>query len=158
MQKVKNGDYVTVAYDGLLENGEIFESSSETGPLEFTIGQNCVFPSFEAAIIGMKPGESKIVKVGPEEAYGQHNKDLVQTLSHSALAEGIDPQPGLVIGMAMEVDGQTHKVPATIIEIDSGKITIDYNHPLAGQELQYKITLRNIAATPAPGTISSGCN
>ena len=145
MQKAKNGDYVTVEYDGTLDNGEAFESSSENGPLSFVIGQNSVFPSFEKAVIGMAPGETRDATVGSAEAYGPRREELVQTIDRSALGKEIDPQPGMVVGIKMEQEGQTHQIPATVVEVNDDQITIDYNHPLAGRDLQYKITLQAIS-------------
>jgi len=145
MQKVKEGDYVTITYEGTLQSGEVFESATEESPFEFTLGQQSVFPSFESGIIGMKQGETKSIKVGPEEAYGLRRDDLVQTLNRKAFGDQNEPQPGMVVGMTMEKDGQTHQVPAMIMEVNGDQVTVDYNHPLAGQELLYKITLITIA-------------
>jgi len=145
MQNAKKDDYVTVEYEGMLESGEVFESSTDNGPLSFVIGQNSVFPSFEAAVVGMAPGETGSALVGSGEAYGPRREELLQTINRNALGEKVDPQPGIVISMDMEQDGQTHQVPAMIVEVNDGNITIDYNHPLAGHDLHYKITLLSIA-------------
>ena len=144
MQTAKKGDYVTVEYDGMRENGEVFESSTDNGPLSFVIGQDNVFPSFEEAVIGMAPGETKTTTVSSEESYGPRHEDWVQTIDRPALGEKIDPQPGMVIGMKVERDGESHQVPALIVEVDDKQVTVDYNHPLAGQDLKYKITLQSI--------------
>ena len=145
MQQAKKGDYVTVEYEGVLDNGEAFESSADNGPLSFVIGQNNVFPSFEKVIVGMSPGETRDATVGSDEAYGPRREELVQTIDRSRLGKEIDPQPGMVVGIQVEQDGQTHQVPATVIEVNDDQITIDYNHPLAGRDLQYKITLQAIS-------------
>jgi peptidylprolyl isomerase len=150
MQTAQKDDYVTVEYEGMLKSGEIFESSDDNGPLSFVIGQNGVFPSFEKAVVGMAPGETKTALVGCDEAYGPRREELVQTINRSALDEKIDPQVGMVIGIDIERDGQSQNVPAMIIEINEELITIDYNHPLAGQDLQYKITLESIAEPEEP--------
>lgn len=150
MQKAQKGDYVTVEYEGALENGEIFESSGENGPLSFVIGQNSVFPSFEEAVIGLAPGESSTAIVRSGEAYGDRRQELIQVLNRGSLGDTIDPQPGMVIGMKIERDGQSHQIPATISEVDGDRVTIDYNHPLAGRDLHYRITLREIAGPEEP--------
>ena len=158
MQKVKEGDYVTITYEGTLASGEIFESASEESPFEFALGQQCVFPSFESGIIGMAPGESRTIKVGPEEAYGKRRDELVQTLNRSAFGEKAEPQPGMIVGMTMEKDDQNHQVPAMIMAVDGDQITVDYNHPLAGQELLYRITLQTIAEAEESADANCGCN
>ena len=133
MQKLKEGDYVTISYDGMLENGEIFESATADNPFEFVVGEKSVFPSFETGLIGMAPGETRTIKVGPEEAYGPHREELVQTLNRSAFGEKIAPQPGMILA----VNGE--------------QVSVDYNHPLAGQELLYRITIQAIAEAGAAG-------
>jgi FKBP-type peptidyl-prolyl cis-trans isomerase 2 len=158
MQKVKEGDYVTIIYEGTLESGEVFESATEEGPFEFTVGQQCVFPSFESGIIGMAPGETRTIKVSPEEAYGTRREDLIHTLNRSAFSEKTDPQPGMIVGMTMEKDGEKHQVPAMIMAIDGDQITVDYNHPLAGQELLYKITLQTIGEAEESASANHGDN
>ena len=158
MQKVKEGDYVTITYEGTLASGEVFESAPEESPFEFTLGQQCVFPSFESGIIGMAPGETKTIKVGPEEAYGTRQEDLVHTLDRSAFGEKTEPQPGMIVGMTIEKDGQEHQVPAMIMAVNGDQVTVDYNHPLAGQELLYKITLQTIGeAEESADTAGCGC-
>ena len=150
MQKAKKDDYVTVEYEGTLGDGEIFESSEDNGPLSFVIGQNSVFPSFEEAVIGMAPGESKTALVGSKESYGPRREELVQTINRTALGDQVDPQPGTVISMKMEQEGQEHQVPAMIVEVNDDQVTIDYNHPLAGRDLHYKITLQSIDEQEVP--------
>lgn len=158
MQKVKEGDYVTITYEGTLASGEVFESATAESPFEFALGQQCVFPSFESGIIGMKPGETKNIKVGSEEAYGTRREDLVHILDRSSFGGEADPQPGMIVGMTMKKDDQEHQVPAMVMAIDGDKITVDYNHPLAGQELLYKITLLTIAEEPATDADSANNN
>jgi len=144
MQPAQLGDLVTVLYDGKLENGEVFESSADTGPISFTLGDGSVMPAFEAAVIGMQPGESKIIKIKPENAYGLHSPELVHIVSRAAVNPDCELTPGMVVGLNMEVEGQMQKVPATITALEEDKVTVDFNHPLAGQELLYKITLQSI--------------
>jgi peptidylprolyl isomerase len=142
--KVKHGDLVCVFYEGLLHNGEVFESSDDTGPLEFQIGDNSVLPGFENAIIGMNVGEEKTIQLQPEEAYGLKQDELIHVVDRKSLSKDIAPQTGMVLGLTIERQGQKHKVPAMITKVDGDAITVDFNHPLAGQVLTYKITLKEI--------------
>jgi len=66
MEKVKSGDVVSVDYTGTLAGGEVFDSSEECEPLQFTVGAGRVIPGFEQAVVGMEPGESKKVEIPPE--------------------------------------------------------------------------------------------
>ncbi len=148
MQCVKHNDCVTVIYEGLLQSGEVFESSDDTGPLSFQLGSNEVFPAFETAILGMAVGETKTVILQPEEAYGPKKEELIQTVDRSVFGDK-EIQAGVVVGMNMEKEGKEYQVPATITEINGQQVTVDFNHPLAGEELTYKITLQSIDQPPA---------
>lgn len=156
MQPAQLGDQVTLVYDGKLEDGEIFETSADTGPISFIIGDGSVLPAFEAAVLGMQPGESKVIKIKPENAYGLHSPELVHTVSRGAVAAKAELTPGMVVGLDMEVEGRMQKVPATVTGVEDDRITVDFNHPLAGQELLYKITLQSIDQPANPGGCDSG--
>lgn len=148
MQRVSENDHVKVTYEGTLTSGEIFESSEDTGPLEFTMGTNSVMESFEKAVLGMAVNETKTVTIGPEEAYGHKDQDLIHTVERHLFKEK-EIKPGMVLGLDIKKDGQAHKIPGTVIEADQKKVVVDFNHPLAGHELVYKITLQAIGS-PVP--------
>lgn len=74
MPKAKKGDTVQIHYNGFLQNGEIFESTTTRDPFEFTLGQSDVIPDIADAVIGMHEGDTKVVKVSPADAYGFHDK------------------------------------------------------------------------------------
>lgn len=153
MQQATLGDSVTVMYEGLLANGEKFESSAETGPLRFRLGTGAVLLAFEEAVLGMAPGEEKTITIPADKAYGAQRRELVLTLGRDAFA-GKEIAAGMVLGMNMEKDGEQHSVPATVLAVDSTGVTVDFNHPLAGQDLTYQISL--LAIDPAPGTQAEG--
>ena len=161
METAKPGDSVTVLYDGSLENGEVFESSSESGPLDFRIGTGSVMPGFEQAIIGMKPGELKKIKIEAKDAYGLRQEELVHTVSRSSWSQEAEIKPGVVVGMTMEKEGKEHQIPAMITEISEENVTVDFNHPLAGKDIFYQITLQKIngqeAADSSANPPDSGC-
>ncbi|MBA3003048.1 MAG: peptidylprolyl isomerase [Desulfurivibrio sp.] len=153
MQRVSENDSVTIIYDGFLPSGEKFDSSQDTGPLQFQLGSGSVLPAFEAAVLDMAPKETKRITVPAKEAYGLKNEDLIMSVSRQGFT---DPTiaPGMILGMNMEQDGQQHKVPATVLSVDTETITVDFNHPLAGQDITYQITLLSI---DAPAADSADC-
>ncbi|MDP2758607.1 MAG: peptidylprolyl isomerase [Desulfurivibrionaceae bacterium] len=153
MQRVSENDSVTIVYDGLLPTGEKFDSSQDTGPLQFQLGAGGVLPAFEQAVLGMAVQETKSITVAAKEAYGLKNEDLVMTVSRQGFADH-PIAPGMIIGMDMEQDGQQHKVPATVLSVETETATIDFNHPLAGQDITYQITLLSIDTPVAEG---AGC-
>lgn len=143
MQRAKENDNVTVIYDGAVQNGETFESSSDTGPLEFTLGTQSVIPLFEDAVLGMAVDETKSITVPPTDAYGDRVEALVQNLDR-AIFKDKEILPGMTLSLDMKKDGKTHKVPATVTAVNTDTVTVDFNHPLAGEILVYTITLKEI--------------
>lgn len=155
MPQVCQNDSVTIVYDGLLATGEKFDSSQDTGPLQFKLGTGTVLPAFEQAVLGMAAKETRSITVAAKDAYGLKNEDLIMTVSRQGFAK--QPlAPGMIIGMNMEQDGQQHKVPGTVLSVAAKTVTLDFNHPLAGQDITYQITLLSID-TPAPEKTGGGC-
>lgn len=155
MQRVSENDSVTIVYDGLLPTGEKFDSSDDTGPLQFQLGTGSVLPAFEQAVLGMTPKETKRITVAAKDAYGLKNEELIITVSRQGFA-GQTIAPGMILGMNMDRDGQQHKVPATVLSVDAQTMTVDFNHPLAGQDITYQITLLSID-TPIAEAAGCGC-
>lgn len=153
MQRVSENDFVTIIYDGLLPNGEIFDSSKDTGPLQFQLGTGSVLPAFEQAVLGMVVQETRNITVAARDAHGLKNEELIVTVNRKGFADK-NIAPGMILGMNLEKDGQQHQVPATVLALDAQTVTIDFNHPLAGQDITYRITLLSI---DTPATESAGC-
>ena len=138
MPEAKEGDSVKVQYVGMLEDGSIFDSSAPDAPLEFTIGGNQVIPGFNNGVLGMTVGESKTVHIPVTDAYGPHQKDGVFEISRTEFPDDMN----IEIGMRLEGNQQNGKsVQVTIIEINEDTIKLDANHPLAGKDLTFDITL-----------------
>ncbi|MDG4476111.1 FKBP-type peptidyl-prolyl cis-trans isomerase [Thiovibrio frasassiensis] len=155
MQRVCENDSVTIVYDGLLSTGEKFDSSQDTGPLQFQLGTGSVLPAFEQAVLGMAAQETKSITVAAKDAYGLKNEDLIMTVPRQGFADQAIA-PGMIVGMDMEQDGQQHKIPATVLSVEAETMTVDFNHPLAGQDIIYQITLLSID-TEAPASTGCGC-
>jgi peptidylprolyl isomerase len=140
--KARIGDTVKVHYTGRLEDGTIFDSSIEREPLEFTIGREQIIPGFEDAVVGMKPGESKVAKVKSKDAYGPHRNEMVMAMELSKLPDDLDVHPGQQLQLNQH-DGDS--IPVRVIEVTNTKVTLDANHPLAGKDLTFDIMLEAIA-------------
>ena len=141
MSQAKPGDTVKIHYTGTLDDGTQFDSSSGRDPLEFEIGSGQVIPGFDKAVEGMSVGESKSVRIEPADAYGRHHDQLVQTVSRDALPENIAPEIGMRL-QSQNPDGQV--IELTVTEVTDDTITVDANHPLAGQALNFEVELTAI--------------
>lgn len=143
MKKAKVGDSVKAHYTGKLDDGTVFDSSRDRGPLEFSIGQNQVIKGFEEAVVGMSEGDSKTVTVASEEAYGAHREDLVITLQRSQIPANVELKEGLHLQMRQQ-DGTVFNV--MVSDLSEEQVTLDANHPLAGRDLTFEIELVEIGA------------
>lgn len=134
-----DGVKVKVHYTGTLDDGSQFDCSRERGPLEFTLGANEVLPGFERAAAELELGSSTVITLSAADAYGPHHSEATQTVPESAFLE--PPQVGAVAHF-VGPDGQP--LAATISDVSDGQVTLDFNHPLAGQNLTFAIELVEI--------------
>jgi len=141
MATAKSGDTVRIHYTGTLDDGTQFDSSSGRDPLEFALGGGQVIPGFDSAVDGMTVGENKKVTIAPDDAYGQRHDKLVQQVPRDILPDDMNPAVGMHL-QSQSPDGQTMNL--TITEVLDETITVDANHPLAGQALTFAIELVEI--------------
>lgn len=142
MTQAKPGDTVQVHYTGKLEDGTVFDSSAERDPLQFTIGGQEIIPGFEQAVIGMSPGESKTEKIPVEQAYGPHREEMVLEIDRQQIPPELEPEVGQQLQI-QQAPGQV--VPVIVTDISDSTVTLDANHPLAGENLVFDIQLVAIA-------------
>ncbi|ABW27624.1 FKBP-type peptidyl-prolyl cis-trans isomerase [Acaryochloris marina] len=142
MAAAKVGDTVSIHYTGKLDDGSVFDSSLEREPLKFSIGGQQVIPGFEQAVIGMNPGESKTETIVCDQAYGPRHEDMVVTVLREQIPSDFD----LEVGQQLQIrnpEGQV--IPVMVSEIIEDQVTLDGNHPLAGEDLTFEIELVSIA-------------
>ncbi|MEM4348530.1 MAG: peptidylprolyl isomerase [Candidatus Anstonellaceae archaeon] len=145
-QTALKGDIVYVDYIGRFENGTVFDTSIEAEAVKaglpkrhyeqliFRLGEGWMIKGFEEALIGMKEGQVKTVKIEPKDAYGERDEGLVKTIPLSSLENAEDAKVG---GIVYSSEG----LPGIVIEISDGKAIVDFNHELAGKSLIYTIKL-----------------
>lgn len=134
-RRAEQGDNVTVHYTGRLEGGDVFDTSREGQPLSFTLGQGDLIPGFEQGVLGQEIGETRTVRVQPDQGYGDHRDDLVITVDRD------QAPPGLAPNTQVEVSGRR----GVITEITDDHVVADLNHPLAGETLTFEVELIDIA-------------
>jgi peptidylprolyl isomerase len=140
MTEANDGATVRVHYTGKLDDGQVFDSSREREPLEFTLGGGQVIPGFEAAVRGMGPGEEKTVRIPADEAYGERRADMVMVVERERIPENIEPDVGQQLQIAQ--GGQVAVV--TVTDVAEESVTLDANHPLAGRDLTFELELVEI--------------
>ena len=140
MAQAKTGDTVRVHYTGTLNNGQIFDSSKARDPLEFTLGSGMVIPGFEAAVTGLAPGE--MVTTTIPVAYGPYRSEMVAAVEREKIPADFELEVGQ--RLQMQVPGG-EAMAVTITDIQGDTVTLDGNHPLAGQDLTFELELVEIA-------------
>ena len=123
---------MSVHYHGTLDDGSVFDSSHEHGPLQFVVGSGQVIDGFDDAVRGLAVGESVTARMEPSEAYGEPNHDLIIELPIAQAPEG------LAVGETLTA---TNGMQARVIAVGDATFTIDANHRLAGQALTFEIEL-----------------
>jgi peptidylprolyl isomerase len=147
MGKVKEGDNISLHYTGSLDDGTVFDSSEGGQPLSFTVGSGQVIQGFDEGVRGMEVGETKDITIAPENAYGEYHEELVRVVPKSAFPPNVTPAVGL--GFELELpSGQT--LPVRIIDVEGDEVTLDANHLLAGENLNFKVRLLSIDNSDSP--------
>ena len=117
---------------------DVVDSNKGSGqPLEFMMGMGQIIPGLEKALCGMKKDESGDLLIPAAEAYGEYNEEAIQTLPIEQF-EGVELKEGLTLYGQGE-DGQT--VQVTVKSFNDKEVTIDFNHPLAGKDLMFSVTV-----------------
>ncbi|MEL6605650.1 MAG: peptidylprolyl isomerase [Cyanobacteria bacterium J06614_10] len=141
MRQAKSGDTVRVHYTGTLNNGQVFDSSKGRAPLEFTLGTGMVIPGFEAAIDGLAQGDTIKTTIPVDQAYGPYNKEMVAEIEKQNIPADFELETGQ--RLQMQVPGG-EAMSVTITDIQGDMVTLDGNHPLAGQDLTFELELVEI--------------
>ena len=141
MKKAADGDKVKVHYTGYLDDGTIFDSSEGKDPLEFTLGEGQLLKGFENAVEGLQEGDKNKVKIPAKEGYGMPQESLIGKVPLEALPNEIKPE----LGMKLQSETpEGDRLILKVIEISDEDITVDANHELAGQDLNFDIELVEI--------------
>lgn len=140
MPPVTDGDTLLLHFTSTRPDGEVFEDTRPGEPVRVTLGAKQINPLFEKALMGREPGETVTVVLPPEKAYGKFRRKLVVTIKRTKLNLDHEPVPGEFV--RVEVMGKPCLV--TVLDVDDKRITVDANHPLAGETITYAITVAAI--------------
>lgn len=151
---VNKGDMVLLELEGRDKDGNVFDSTSgeaakrlhgKEGPLLLSFGYDRIIPGLFDAISRMGKGESRELSLPPDKAFGKRRKDLLKIMSLSEFRKfRVNPEPGLLI----HVDTDSGRTYGTVRSVSNGRVMVDFNHPLAGQPVSYKIRLVDVFSDP----------
>ena len=143
--QVAENKVVSIDYTLKNEGGEVLDSSDGRGPLAYLHGHGNIIPGLERAIEGQEQGADLSVSVPPEEAYGPYREELVQEVPLDAFS-GVEQ---VEAGMRFQVQSQAGPMMIKVTQIEGENATVDGNHDLAGQTLDFQVSIRDIReATP----------
>lgn len=150
--KVQNGNSVSVHYRGTLSDGTEFDNSKVRGQtLNFQVGSGQMIPGFDRALVGMTVGETRNIHITSQEAYGPRQPDAVQTVPKTAFPDDFE----YLVGEVIQGNGPQGPFLAKIQEERETEVLLDFNHPLAGEDLDFEIELVAVDGdTGAPTTWS----
>ncbi|AOS84492.1 peptidylprolyl isomerase [Chlorobaculum limnaeum] len=141
MAQTKKGDKVLVHYTGTYDDGTVFDSSVERGPLEVTIGAGMVIPGFDRALVDMEPGQKKTVNIPVDEAYGQRAEELIAEIKRDQIPADIPLEIGQQLQLSLADGGEAIVM---IVDLNDTTVTLDANHPMAGLDLNFELELVEI--------------
>lgn len=138
--QVENDNVVSIHYTLKNDQGDTVDSSEDLVPLVYLHGHGNIIAGLESELAGKGVGDQFKVTLSPEKAYGGHNPSLVQTLARSALQE-VDE---ILVGKRFQIETDEGPIVVTITEVAGDQITLDGNHPLAGETLHFEIDVVEI--------------
>ncbi len=126
----------------LSDTGELVDSTFEKKPAELVIGDGNLPAAFEAVIHGMRAGERKIERIEPKDGFGQHNPSNVQRIPKDQFDPSVELSEGLVVSFQ---DKAKSELPGIVSTIGDTMVTVDFNHPLAGRDLEFEVEILSVA-------------
>jgi FKBP-type peptidyl-prolyl cis-trans isomerase 2 len=141
---IEEGKLVSFTYK-LSADGEVLEDNTDKEPLSYIQGDNQILPALEAELLGLSTGGEKVVNLTAADAYGEHSAERIQEVPLEQI-----PESARVVGTLL----QSPSVPGPILvaEVREDIVVLDTNHPLAGKDLTFEITIVAIEDAPAPAT------
>jgi FKBP-type peptidyl-prolyl cis-trans isomerase 2 len=153
---MKEGDFVRIDYVGrIVESGEIFDLTKEDyakqegvftpevkyGSVSIVIGANLVVKGLENALKEMKVGDKKKVKVKPEDAFGERKTEFIKLVPIAEFKkQDMTPYPGMLVNI--------NRLRGRVLSVSGGRVRVDFNHPLAGKELEYDVEIKEQVSDP----------
>lgn len=140
-EKIAKDLVVGIEYRLTVADGTEVDSTADRGPMEYLHGHHNIIPGLEKELEGREVGDSLEVTVGPEKGYGEHDPERIVQVSRQQL--GFEPEVGAVVAAKLPDGREQHLL---IAEIEGERVTLDGNHPLAGQTLRFEVSIASIRA------------
>lgn len=149
--KIEPGSVVKIEYTGTLSDGSVFDTTDGKGPLTFLMGAGQVLPKFEEQVAKISAGKTRQFTIKAEDAYGKPDPNKVVTLPRDQRFAGVELKEGSIIFANNKLpNGQVKQTPMKVVKLSDKEVTMDYNHPLSGKDLTFKVTVVDVQKPQAP--------
>ena len=138
---ISEGTRVTLNFALILDAGSEVDSNFEKEPASFAVGDGSLLPGFERALFGLKSGDEATLEIPPEDGFGQPNDNNFQTIKRDQFDVDSELQEGMVFSFADAAGGE---LPGVVKTFDAEEVTVDFNHPLAGRTLSFRVAIHNV--------------
>ena len=132
---------VTLNFSLALETGEVVDSNFGGDPVSFVMGDGSLLPGFERRLLGMRPGDEAEFRIPPDEGFGEPRDDNIQSISRADFDAEVPPEPGMLFTFADAAGGE---VPGMVAEVSEDSVTVDFNHPLSGRTIHFKVRIAHV--------------
>ena len=145
---VDKGTRVTLHFALKTESGEVIDSNFDKDAATLEIGDESLPENFEAYLMGMKAGDKASYQVPPEKAFGQRNPNNLQTFKRHEFSADMVLDPGVIISFA---DARQQELPGVVSRVEGDEVEVDFNHPLAGQAVLFKVQIFKVTPPGVTG-------
>lgn len=136
------GTQVTLHFAIKMDDGSVVDSTFDGAPATFSVGDGKLLPGFEEVLVGLDAGDEATFNIPPEKGFGQRNPGNIQKIPRASFADDMELEEGLMVSFA---DAQNTELPGLIAEIGDKNVSVDFNHPLAGRDLQFEVRIIAVA-------------
>ena len=140
---IAEGTVVTLNFAVKIAGGEVVDSTFDTEPATFTMGDGNLLPGFEEPLTGLSSGSKATFSITPEQGFGQHNPSNIQIMPRDQFEDEITLEKGLVLSFA---DAQNTELPGVVTGFDKDEVIVDFNHPLAGKNIEFEVEIIDVQA------------
>ncbi|MFT5084490.1 MAG: FKBP-type peptidyl-prolyl cis-trans isomerase SlpA [Lentisphaeria bacterium] len=138
---ISENSQVTLFFELQLEDGQVIDSNFDRAPATFLVGDGQLLPGFENVLLGLEEGDKAQFKIAPEYGFGQPNPNNIQELPRKSFGANYELSPGLVVSFADAAGGER---PGVVKSFDEDNVEIDFNHPLSGNTITFKVDILKV--------------
>ena len=132
---------ISLNFSLALETGEEVDSNFGQEPVSFVMGDGSLLPGFERRLLGMRAGDEAEFRVPPDEGFGEPQEDNIQEVPRGEFDEEVSLEPGMLFSFADAAGGE---VPGMIAEVGEDSVTVDFNHPLSGRTIHFRVRIAHV--------------